>query len=147
MRVDASHLAQSSALESPAKITATPDKRFAGLGLTRCPAFETLALAASPGHSCWAFQCVPKWRNWQTRMVQVHVLARVWGFESLLRHQITGNSPSITIKKSQEVENHLLADKLTIISVSRCSGRICFQPKNANGRHRRRESHPAIIPV
>jgi hypothetical protein len=31
---------------------------------------------------------VPEWRNWQTRMVQVHVLARVWGFESLLRHQI-----------------------------------------------------------
>src|SRR3954468_11084103 len=21
---------------------------------------------------------MPKWRNWQTRMVQVHVLARVW---------------------------------------------------------------------
>jgi hypothetical protein len=32
---------------------------------------------------------VPKWRNWQTRMVQVHVLARVWGFESLLRHQFS----------------------------------------------------------
>jgi hypothetical protein len=32
-------------------------------------------------------QRVPKWRNWQTRVVQVHVLARVWGFESLLRHQ------------------------------------------------------------
>src|SRR5689334_4861945 len=31
---------------------------------------------------------MPKWRNWQTRMVQVHVLARVWGFESLLRHQL-----------------------------------------------------------
>ena len=30
---------------------------------------------------------VPKWRNRQTRVVQVHVLARVWGFESLLRHQ------------------------------------------------------------
>ena len=30
---------------------------------------------------------MPEWRNWQTRMVQVHVLARVWGFESLLRHQ------------------------------------------------------------
>src|SRR5436305_14980186 len=29
----------------------------------------------------------PKWRNWQTRMVQVHVPARVWGFKSLLRHQ------------------------------------------------------------
>ncbi len=34
-----------------------------------------------------SFLRVPKWRNWQTRMVQVHVLARVWGFESLLRHQ------------------------------------------------------------
>jgi hypothetical protein len=35
-----------------------------------------------------ALDCiVPEWRNWQTRMVQVHVLARVWGFESLLRHQ------------------------------------------------------------
>ena len=34
---------------------------------------------------------VPKWRNWQTRMVQVHVLARVWGFESLLRHQFLYN--------------------------------------------------------
>ncbi len=33
----------------------------------------------------------PKWRNWQTRMVQVHVLARVWGFESLLRHQLLFN--------------------------------------------------------
>ena len=31
---------------------------------------------------------VPKWRNWQTRMVQVHVLARVWRFKSSLRHQI-----------------------------------------------------------
>jgi hypothetical protein len=36
-----------------------------------------------------ALDCiVPEWRNWQTRMVQVHVLARVWGFESLLRHQL-----------------------------------------------------------
>ena len=32
---------------------------------------------------------LPKWWNWQTRMVQVHVLARVWGFESPLRHQIS----------------------------------------------------------
>src|SRR5258708_22190200 len=29
----------------------------------------------------------PSWRNWQTRMVQVHVPARVWGFESLRWHQ------------------------------------------------------------
>ena len=41
-----------------------------------------------------AVRYVPKWRNWQTRMVQVHVLARVWGFESLLRHQfILRNEP------------------------------------------------------
>jgi hypothetical protein len=33
-------------------------------------------------------RATPKWRNWQTRMVQVHVPARVWGFESLLRHQL-----------------------------------------------------------
>ena len=44
-------------------------------------------------HNCCLFSemlslpPVPKWRNWQTRVVQVHVLARVWGFESLLRHQ------------------------------------------------------------
>ena len=29
---------------------------------------------------------MPKWRNWQTRVVQVHVLARVWRFESSFRH-------------------------------------------------------------
>src|SRR5215510_11851165 len=34
----------------------------------------------------------PKWRNWQTRMVQVHVPATVWGFESLLRHQVLKSS-------------------------------------------------------
>jgi hypothetical protein len=54
--------------------------------LTPVDAFVTLAIAAvqrvlKQDHS------VPKWRNWQTRMVQVHVPARVWGFESLLRHQ------------------------------------------------------------
>src|SRR5579864_4747352 len=36
----------------------------------------------------WRPHSMPKWRNWQTRMVQVHVLARVWGFESLLRHHV-----------------------------------------------------------
>jgi hypothetical protein len=42
-----------------------------------------------PFWPAWPETCpVPKWRNWQTRVVQVHVLARVWGFESLLRHQI-----------------------------------------------------------
>src|ERR1700691_2883045 len=29
---------------------------------------------------------LPSWRNWQTRMVQVHVPARVWGFEFLRWH-------------------------------------------------------------
>src|SRR5438105_6977092 len=42
--------------------------------------FKAASLAAKHSH-------LPKWRNWQTRMVQVHVPARVWGFESLLRHQ------------------------------------------------------------
>src|ERR1700739_3331894 len=32
---------------------------------------------------------LPSWRNWQTRMVQVHVPATVWGFESLRWHQQT----------------------------------------------------------
>src|SRR5271165_6988365 len=36
---------------------------------------------------------VPKWRNWQTRMVQVHVLARVWRFKSSLRHQEAAKIP------------------------------------------------------
>ena len=33
-----------------------------------------------------AHPIVRMWRNWQTRMVQVHVLAREWGFNSLQRH-------------------------------------------------------------
>ena len=54
-------------------------------GLTQVDAFVTLAVAAVQRDLRW--KDVPKWRNWQTRMVQVHVPARVWGFESLLRHQ------------------------------------------------------------
>src|SRR6266700_340918 len=42
--------------------------------------FKAASVAAQHSH-------LPEWRNWQTRMVQVHVPARVWGFESLLRHQ------------------------------------------------------------
>jgi hypothetical protein len=57
----------------------------AGGGLTRVDAFVTLAVAAVQRDL--RRNTVPKWRNWQTRMVQVHVPARVWGFESLLRHQ------------------------------------------------------------
>src|SRR5437763_13102033 len=54
--------------------------------------FKAVSAAALRSH-------LPKWRNWQTRMVQVHVPARVWGFESLLRHQlirITGLSVPVT---------------------------------------------------
>src|ERR1035438_4807178 len=36
---------------------------------------------------------LPSWRNWQTRMVQVHVPATVWGFESLRWHQESFLSP------------------------------------------------------
>ena len=31
-------------------------------------------------------QCVPKWRNWQTRQIQGLVWATTWGFKSPLRH-------------------------------------------------------------
>ena len=54
--------------------------------------FKAVTAAALRSH-------LPKWRNWQTRMVQVHVPARVWGFESLLRHhliRITGLSVPVT---------------------------------------------------
>jgi hypothetical protein len=47
-----------------------------------CKIGDGVSLAAPFGG-----RAMPKWRNWQTRMVQVHVPARVWGFESLLRHQ------------------------------------------------------------
>ena len=30
---------------------------------------------------------MPKWRNWQTRKIQVLVGESLWGFESPLRHQ------------------------------------------------------------
>ena len=29
---------------------------------------------------------VPPWRNWQTRMIQVHVPVRAWWFDSTRRH-------------------------------------------------------------
>ena len=29
---------------------------------------------------------MPPWRNWQTRMIQVHVPARAWWFDSTRRH-------------------------------------------------------------
>ena len=35
---------------------------------------------------------VPEWRNWQTRCVQVAVIARSWRFESSLGHQFSGKS-------------------------------------------------------
>ena len=53
----------------------------------------------SPWRSAPPFT-VPKWRNWQTRMVQVHVLARVWGFESLLRHQKSSDFPIYMVNLS-----------------------------------------------
>jgi hypothetical protein len=37
---------------------------------------------------CDTMLVVPEWRNWQTRCVQVAVLAREWRFESSFGHQI-----------------------------------------------------------
>src|SRR6185312_1837145 len=50
----------------------------------------------------------PKWRNWQTRVVQVHVLAREWRFESSFRHQISevrtkGRAPTLPFVASEAV--------------------------------------------
>jgi hypothetical protein len=52
---------------------------------------------------------VPEWRNWQTRMVQVHVLARVWGFESLLRHQTNSRRAAKALSPASEISRLLLA--------------------------------------
>ena len=62
------------------------------VGLTPGAGFATLGVAANlAGLNLPDAMPVPKWRNWQTRMVQVHVLARVWRFKSSLRHQILGS--------------------------------------------------------
>jgi hypothetical protein len=37
-------------------------------------------------YSSTSAQCVPKWRNWQTRQIQGLVWATTWGFKSPLRH-------------------------------------------------------------
>ena len=47
-------------------------------------------------------------------MVQVHVLARVWGFESLLRHQIAA---AITLRPLKITEKLLLNKSLANYSV------------------------------
>jgi hypothetical protein len=70
--------------------------RIAG-NLTRVAAFARLKGATCSVKDDWA-STMPKWRNWQTRVVQVHVLARVWGFESLLRHQASFLSLMISNK-------------------------------------------------
>ena len=53
---------------------------------------ETKASLAAVQFVPQDIQPLPKWRNWQTRMVQVHVPARVWGFESLLRHHLSSRN-------------------------------------------------------
>ncbi len=67
-------------------------EQLIALALTQT-AFDCLNEASSlagplrgPALVCRMWFRVPKWRNWQTRLVQVQVLAREWGFESLLRH-------------------------------------------------------------
>ena len=41
---------------------------------------------------------VPEWRNWQTRCVQVAVIARSWRFESSLGHQFLKNQQPCSCK-------------------------------------------------
>ena len=46
-----------------------------------------LALLANAMYICRAKNDLPAWRNWQTRMVQDHVGATPWRFESSRRHK------------------------------------------------------------
>src|SRR5438094_3502358 len=46
----------------------------------------------------------PKWRNWQTRMIQGHVPARVWGFESPLRHQLRQSVALCATRRERGIE-------------------------------------------
>ena len=66
---------------------------------------------------------VPKWRNWQTRMVQVHVLARVWRFESSFRHQLFG-------KRDASASRLLFAASLALAGRTAGAGR-CSNLKTA----------------
>jgi hypothetical protein len=43
-------------------------------------------------YSSTSAQCVPKWRNWQTRQIQGLVWATTWGFKSPLRHHYHASS-------------------------------------------------------
>jgi hypothetical protein len=51
-------------------------------------------LVGEPGETRVSFEvikslsCAREWRNWQTRWLQVPVLARAWGFKSPLAHTI-----------------------------------------------------------
>src|SRR5439155_2240854 len=61
--------------------------RWFDTGLQTCR-IDVVVSSFKGGPAAAARSNSPKWRNWQTRMVQVHVPARVWGFESLLRHHL-----------------------------------------------------------
>ena len=74
----------------------------------------------------------PKWRNWQTRMVQVHVTARSWGFESLLRHQsflrpvinrLQGVSICSTVPKTNLVLGFFFCHRLCLSNARMAMGR------------------------
>src|SRR3982750_452019 len=45
-------------------------------------------MSAHGDGACVVVMCRPKWRNWQTRMVQVHVPSREWRFKSSHPHQL-----------------------------------------------------------
>src|SRR5258708_10575316 len=78
--------------------------------LTELAQVATIEEQFLPDGAAWwlRLRIVPKWRNWQKRMVQVHVPARVWGFESLLRHHhFSGPHNGPLARRSTEREAHL----------------------------------------
>jgi hypothetical protein len=70
---------------------------------------------------------LPKWRNWQTRMIQGHVPARVWGFESPLRHHVIPSlneetaMPKYVIEREIPNAGKLSDSELQAISQKSCS--------------------------
>jgi hypothetical protein len=51
---------------------------------------KTLIPGSNPGAASrkFLFSAMRTWRNWQTRKIQVLVVARLWGFKSLRPHQV-----------------------------------------------------------
>lgn len=78
------------------------------------PGFDTASIPGYRTSRKWLIE-LPKWRNWQTHMIQGHAPLRVSGFNSRLRHQ---HLPSIYYQSVAELLRHLFEHRLTPLRVS-----------------------------